>query len=797
MVTPRVAPSVGRMLDKKLRRDLRRQLGALVAITVVVAFGIAAFVGMRSMMRILIDSRADYYAQSRFPEIFAHVRRAPRSIVPHLQSIPGIARLETRPTGDVVVRVPGLTEPATGHFIGIGPTTDASLNRIVMRGGRLPEPEEADAIAISEGFAEANALTLGDTLGAVIGGRWRTLRVVGIGIVAEFIYELRPGDMLPDPRRYGVMWIGRKAAEETFDLESSWNDLAATLTPGASEPAVLAALDAALERYGTLGAYGRGQHGSHLFLDNEIRETRTYAVMLPAIFLGVAAFLINLVLGRVVAQQRDQIGTLKAFGLPIWHLVRHYVLFALAPTLVGSVLGVTLGLWIAEYFSGIYQEFFRFPELGVRVYPQLILAATAIGIVASIIGALSALRRVFRLAPAQSMNPEPPAVFATGIVERLFGRRGSPVTRMIARGVTHRPWRTALGALGVGLGSSVIVLGSFGFDAVDRMRTVLFVGAMNADVSVVFAQPRGPEVLVDLLALPGVREVELGRDAAVRIAKGHRSRQTALIGVENGARLRRVVNTDGSPVTIAPSGISLSAVLGRVLQVVPGDTVDVTFLDGRGRRVSLPVAALVEDLSGTAGYVSADRMAELAGAGEAVTSAELAVDADALPALYAKLTEAPAVQSVMARARMLESFDETIRANFAVTLTVLVVIATALAMGTIYNAGRVTLSERARDLASLRVLGFTRGEAARILFGELAVLAVLGLPVGLAIGVGFAWLTVYSFGTGELFRLPFVIGPRTYLAGVFIPVFAGLMSLWPLKRRVNRLNLIESLKTRE
>jgi putative ABC transport system permease protein len=190
-------------------------------------------------------------------------------------------------------------------------------------------------------------------------------------------------------------------------------------------------------------------------------------------------------------------------------------------------------------------------------------------------------------------------------------------------------------------------------------------------------------------------------------------------------------------------------------------------------------------------------MAALAGAGEAVTSAELAVDDDALPALYAELTEAPAVQSVMARARMLESFDETIRTNFTVTLTVLVVIATALAMGTIYNAGRVALSERARDLASLRVLGFTRGEAARILFGELAVLALLGLPVGIVIGVAFSWLTVQSFGTGELFRLPFVIGPRTYLAGLLIPVFAGLMSLWPLKRRVNRLNLIESLKTRE
>lgn len=788
---------VGRLLDKKLRRDLRRHLGSIVAIAVVVGCGIATFVAMRSMVHVLGDAQRAYYAQARFPQVFAHVRRAPESELRELREIPGIARLQLRPTGEVVLRVPGLEEPATARLIGVRDEGPESLNLVILRAGRLPHGDEIDAVTVSEGFATANGLRVGDTVGAVIGGRWRDLRIVGIGISAEFVYELRPGDMLPDPKRYGVMWIAESAAAQTFGLVGAWNDLAATLAPGANERAVIAALDDRLRRFGTLGAYGRDLHASHRFLTEEIRQNRTFAVMLPLIFLAVAAFLVHLVLGRVVAQQRDQIGTLKAFGLPTWMLARHYVLFALAPVALGSLLGVALGLWLATLMAGLYQDFFRFPSLPTPAYAGVIVTAVLIGASSAIVGALGALQRLLRLPPAEAMRPEPPARYSRGIAERLLGRHGSPLLRMIARGVTHRPWRTALGALGIGLGAAVVVAGTFGFDAVGRMRSILFGAASRADVSVVFAEPRGREVAAELSAQPGVRRVELRREAAVRVAHGHRARQTGLVAVDPEARLRQVVNIDGTPVAIAPSGITLSASLGRVLGAGIGDSVDVEFLDGRQRRVRLVVAGLVEDISGSAAYVDAERMARLVGAGEAVTSADLEVDADAKPALFRRLTEAPAVSSVTDRESLQRSFDETIEKNFLVTLVTLVLLAAALAAGTVYNAGRVTLSERSRDLASLRVLGFTRGEAARILFGELGLLAAMGIPLGLVIGVGFAWATVASFGSGELFRLPLVIGPRTLLAGVAIPVAAGLVSLLPLKHRLDRIDLMESLKIRE
>lgn len=786
------------LLDRKLARDLRTHLGALVAIAVVVACGQAGFLAMRTVASTLEQAQASYYRAVRFPDLFATVRRAPDAVVPALRAIPGIARLEVRPVGDVVVRVPALREPATAHLVGTPPPETAGLNALVVRSGRRPVPGERDAVLLSEGFATANHLGPGDTLGAVIGDRWRTLRVVGTAVTAEFVYELRPGDMLPDPRRYGIVWLDADVAADALGLRGAWNDLSATLAPGADTAAVLAALDRRLDRYGTPGAYARDQHASHRFLTEEIRQNRTFALVLPMIFLGVAAFLVHLVLGRVVAQQREQVGTLAAFGMPAWTFVRHYGRFALVPVTAGTLLGATVGLWFARYLAGVYADFFRFPSLHLAVHPVDFAVAAGIAVAAAGIGALGALRRLLALAPAEAMRPEPPPTFAHGRLERaLTARARRPVPRMLLRNLTHRPWRTALGALGIGLGAAVVVAGTFGFDAVRRMRTVLFAQADRSDVTMVFDESQGAAALSAARAIPGVLAAEAVREVGVRVRHGHRTRRTALVAVDAEAQLRRVVDLHGTAVRIPPGGVALGATLARVLDAEVGDDVDLEFLDGRDRRRTVPITAIVEDLAGLNVYVAREAFPALVGVAEAVSGIALAVDPLRRDAVYDRLTRAPRVRAVVVRSAVRRAFDTTLRQNFVIVLTTLVSFAAALAAGTIYNAGRVALSERGRDLASLRVLGLTRAEVARILFGELAALGAIGLPVGVAIGIGFAAATVAAFGETELFRMPLVIGWRTLTAAVVVPVAAALGALVPLRRRLDRLDLIGVLKTRE
>lgn len=794
----RGSPSVDRLLDRKLGRDLRTLLGPVIAIAVVVACGEAAYVAERTIARLLAQSQAEYYEAVRFPDVFAQVRRAPEAVLPRLRAIAGVDRLEARVTGEVVLRVPGLREPATARIVGLQMPGSGTLNHLVIQAGRRPLPGERDAVIASAGFAGANGIAVGDTLGAVLGDAWRSLRIVGIGTTAEFVYEFRPGDMLPDARRYGILWLDAEAAADALGYAGEWNDLAVTLAPEAQEAAVIAALDVELARYGSLGAYGRSRHASHEFVSGEIREARTFALVLPAIFLGVAAFLVHLVLGRVVTQQRDQIGMLKAYGFPARHLVRHYALVALVPVLAGTLLGAGLGYWFADYMTGMYADFFRFPTLAVRLYPRELLTAAMIAVTAALAGALGALRGLLALPPAEAMRPEAPPAYAHGFVDRLLAvRLRSPAWRMIARSLALRPVRTGLSAFGIGLGAAVVVSGTFGFDAVARMRAVMFEIATRADVTITFQEAQPPHALDALAVLPGVRTVEPVRDAAVRIRHGHRDRMTALSGVTHDATLRHIAQLDATAAAVAPAGITLGGALSRALRAGVGDTVDLEFLDGRQRRVRLEVAKVVEDLSGLGAYAPAEALPLLLGSGPFVTGADLAVDPDSLDALYAELVRAPAVRSVLVRSAIRAAFNETLRRGFVTVLVTLVLFAGALAAGTIYNAGRVTLSERARDLASLRVLGFSRGEVAGMLFGELAALALVGLPVGLLVGAGFAWAVVASLGSSELFRLPLVIGPRTLAAGVLVPVVTGLLATIPLRHRLDRLDLVGVLKTRE
>lgn len=787
-----------RLLDRKLRRDLRTQLGPVVAIAIVAACGVASYVAERTMARILIAAQAEYYEQVRFPDVFAQVRRAPDAALPRLRAIRGVDRLEARATGEVVLRVPGLREPATARIVGSRPPGSGTLNHLVVRAGRLPLVGERDAAVVSEGLARANNLAVGDSLGAVIGDSWRQLRIVGIGTTAEFIYEFRPGDMLPDPEHYGVLWLDAEVAADALGYSGQWNDLSVTLALGADTAAVIAALDAELLRYGSLGAYRRTRHASHQFVEAEIDQNETFALVLPAIFLGVAAFLVNLVLGRIVAQQRDQVGMMKAFGFPSGALMRHYALFALAPIVPGVLLGTVLGLWFASYLAGVYAAFFNFPALGLRLFPTEIVVAALIAAAAALVGSMAALRRLLALPPAQAMRPEAPASYAHGLVDRLIAvRLRSPVWRMIARSLGHQPVRTLLGALGVGLGSAVVIAGTFGFDSVGRMREVLFSLSQTADVTVTFTEARGHDVTDALATMPGVLRVEPVREVAVRLRHRHRDRSTALAGIDPNAELRRIADVDARVHQIASTGLTIGKALARSLHAQVGDSLDVEFLDGRRRQVRLEVRDIVDDIAGLNAYVPADELPRLVGVGELVTGADLRVMPDSVDALYDRLAHAPAVRSVVVRTAARDSFDRTIRQNFMIVLVTLVSFAGVLAAGTIYNAGRVTLSERARDLASLRVLGFTRGEVARMLFGELAILGVMGIPVGLVLGVGFAQLVVSAFGEGELFRMPLVIGPRTLLAGVVLPLVAALLTALPLRRRLDRLDLISVLKTRE
>jgi putative ABC transport system permease protein len=652
-------------------------------------------------------------------------------------------------------------------------------------------------VVVSEGFANANGLKPGDSIGAVLSGRWQQLHVVGVALSPEFVYVIRPGGLFPDDRRYGVLWMDEDEVEGAFGMKGGWNDAALALSPGAVEPDVIARLDRLLEPYGTLGAYGRSLHLSHRFLSDEIEQNRTFATVLPAIFLGVAVFLLHVVLSRIVTTQREQIGMLKAFGVRNAEIARHFVLIALGPVMLGSLAGCGIGSWAAAKFALIYEDFFRIPNAEFTMRPGVLAVAVAIGVAAALAGAMNAVRGVVRIPPAEAMRPESPAQYRRGLADRL-GLAGllSPVARMSLRSLERRPGRAVLSVLGMALGVAVVMAGNFGMDAVAFMREVQFGSVQREDIAVTFTTTRGADAMHELARLPGVLRVEPTRAAEVRLRNEQHSRQVALIGVPPDAQLRRVVDGRGRPVTLPAEGIIVSEALAEILGVRAGDLVRVEMLTGTRAVHDVRVSRTLDDLVGTNAYASADELLRLVETGEAIDGAVLAVDPAALDTIYARIKRTPGVSGASVRGATLKSFDQTVAASFAITLGVMLTFAAALAAGVVYNTLRIALSERGRDFASIRVLGFTKGEVARMLFGEQGTLAALAIPSGFAIGWFFCWLMKRALES-DLFRLPLVIRPGTYALAAGVLVAAALGSAVLVRHRLDRLDLVAVLKTRE
>ena len=786
-----------RPLDRKVLRDLWRMKSQMAAVAAVVAVGVASFVSLWSMYEYLKTSRDVYYREYRFARVFAGLKSAPDRVEDEIRRISGVGTVQTRVVHDVVLDVPGLREPATGRLISVPADGRPELNDIHLRRGRYPRAGARDEALVSEGFVDENRLSVDDTVSAVINGRWQDLRIVGVGISPEYVYEFRGGQVLPDRRRFGILWMNRRVLASAFDMEGAFNDVALTLAPGASEQGVIDRLDRALEGYGGLGAYGRSDQLSHQYLSDEIATNRVTATVVPVIFLGVAAFLVHMVLARLVGNQRTQVGILKAFGYSDMAVGRHYLSLAAVPVMSGGVLGTAFGMWLAVQLAGIYADVYRFPWISYD--PGWTVAAIAVAITgaAAAIGALGAVRRAVGLPPAEAMRPESPETYRPALLERTGpGRLLGIVPRMVARNLERQPGKAALTVIGIALAAGVGVAGRFTFDAVDRIRELQFRVAERGDVTVTFARPRDRSALRSLEHLPGVFRAEPFRTVPADLRSGHRDHRTALMGLPPDGDLRRIVTGDGVIRRLPPDGVLLSTALADRLGVEPGDALEADVLTGERPRLRLTVHGVVDEVVGTNAYMPIGALRRELQEGAVLSGARLEVDPERLDDLYGQLKQSRGIAGVSVREATMQTFEETFARVFAIATTVLVLFATVIAFGIVYNGARVTLSERARELASLRVLGYSRGEVSRILLGEQAVLTAVGIPLGLVVGYLFCWLLRVAY-QAELFRLPLVVSRQTYVLAAGVVIGSALLSGAVVHRRIRHMDLIEALKTRE
>lgn len=784
-------------IDRKLWRDLVATRGQALAICLVIACGLATFVMSLATLDALKRSRDHYYSNYRFADVFCSLKRAPRTLLPRIEAIPGVARAQASVVTGVTLHVEGFPEPVTGQLVSLPERRTPILNDLHLRSGRWIERDRGEAI-VSEAFAKAHGLQLGDSVSAILYGKYQELRLVGIAISPEYIYQVPPGALFPDDKRFGVLWVGYEELAAAFDMEEAFNNLALTLLPEANEPEVIRQLDRLIEPYGGLGAYGREHQVSSRFLDEEIKQLQGMALITPTIFLGVAAFLLHIVLHRLISSQREQIAALKAFGYGNREVGWHYLFFALVIVSVGTVLGIWAGNLLGKAMAGLYGDFYRFPSIDYRLPMPTVGMSLLVSALAGGFAVFHAVRRAATLPPAEAMRPEPPLRFHVSVTERMGLRTWlSPSSRMVLRQLGRRPFKALLSVVGIALSVSVLVIGNFGEDAIDYLMDFQMNQTQRQDITVTFAEPRNTSALQELERMPGVLQVEGFRNTPCRLRVGHREYLLAITGLPPSIQLARILQTDGTPLAPPESdGLVLSAKLAEILEVDPGDPIDVEVLEGPRPSFSTRLAHTIEDYTGLAAYMNQAALHRYLQETRTVSGAHLQIDSQFENSLYRAFKEIPAIAGVSIQSAAKQSFEETFGENMMRMRAFNVMFACIIAFGVIYNNARIALAERQRELATLRVIGFRRLEIAGMLISEMTLLTLLAIPLGWMLGKGFALLLVASAGT-EFFRIPAVIDRGTYTFATLVTLIATALSCIVILRHVKRLDMIEALKCRE
>lgn len=785
------------VLDKKLLRDLRHLWAQALAIALVMACGAATIILAVGSYRSLEETRDAFYDRYRFGSVFASAVRAPTHLKSRIEAISGISGVELRIVEPVLLDVLGMKEPASGLAISIPDHRDAKVNRLYLRKGRLPEPNRGTEVAVIETFAKAHGFVPGDHFSAIINGKKQDLDIVGLVLSPEHIYSIGPGDMVPDPKRFGVFFMSEKVLSGLFNMENSFNDLSATTMRNAGIKQILGDIDDLLKPYGGVGAYDREDQISNAFLDAELEQLRAMASVIPPIFLFVSAFLVNMILSRLITLEREQVGLLKAVGYGNIAIGGHYAKLVIVIAIVGLVFGSGAGFWLGRGLTRLFANFYSFPFLLFKQSLDLYALAAGVTITAALTGAVKSIWAIVVLPPAVAMRPKAPTRYKSFFAGRFNATRFlSQLTTMAFRHMFRRPIRFAMTTFGTSLSVALLVAALFSYDSIDHMIDTIFFQIDRQDATLTFVDDRGQRALHNVVALPGVIKAEPFRTTSVKLRNEHFEVQMPIVGLPKESDLSRILDHNLAPLEPPRKGLVISERVAEKLRLRPGDMVDVELTKKNGRIARLPITGIAQSYVGLTAYMSFDAFNRMMRDGQWISGVRIKVDDHKLDKLYKAVKETPIISSIALQNISRNKFRETIEQNITTMTSVYVALAVIITFGVVYNSARIQLSERARELASLRVFGFTRAEVSRVLMIELAAIVLLAQPLGWSLGYMFAWSVVQGFES-DLYRIPLIINTDTFAWSSITVMIAAVLSALIVRRRVDRLDLIQVLKTRE
>jgi len=781
-----------RVLSRKAIRNLislRAQTGAT---GILVMFGVASLVSTWSAYETLKSARDRYYQSHHLGDVFSEYKSVPSSLARKIRAIPGVDRASFRTSVQGLIR---MGDPAIARFISVPSGHDPEVNRLHLREGRMPLYRSEIEVALHEGFARAYSLHPGDTLSVQIEGSQVRVRIAGIAISPEFVYALGPGIPLSDDRHFAVVWMPDAHLNRLARMTEAFNSLAVTLRDPSQVDAVKAQMDWITRDYGVRAAYGRDRLVSARLVDQEIAQQKASAIITPLVFLGITAFLIHVIFGRLLHLQRPEIATLKALGYSDSSITGHYLGMVALMIYVGAIPGIGMGMFFGGMMARSYARFFRFPVFGFELDVRSVAVGVLIAILSGFLGALLSLQEIARLRPSQAMRAPVPKP-----MKRIFLRGQGHVlsmrSRMVLRNLFSRPLRLFLTVLGISTASSVIILALSWGDITDFMILTQFQKIQHEDLDVTFRNTVASGALQELRNLRGVFEAEGVRRIPVRFRIAGFSKEAVLSAWPDTLRLRKIVAPDLKEVELPPHGVLLSDAFRRRGGIRIGQEVFMDRVDPPFQRLGFRVAGFSGDVIGIGAHLRIPELESRLDEARGINGVLLRIDPHEKEALYSRLKDSPMVASITRKDSLYYGFRHTLAAMIRTGTRLITFFGLGIAFGVVYNTIRVSFSERVREIASLRVLGLEEHEAFRILVSEVGLQLLLALPLGCVLGNGLVHWMMTSVNT-EDFTFPVVVGASSYLYSMALVGLAFVLSVISMRRLSKRESILDSLKMRD
>lgn len=789
-------------LHRKLARDLWQRKGSLITLLVIIAIGVGAYVGTASVWRDLDNARRDYYRNQRLAHFVVDLKRLPQWAVAETRALPGVSELRGRVRQSVLMELPGVQRPIPGAMVSMPQRRRPVLNDVLLRAGSWFSGSNEKEVILDHAFAEAHALRPGDRIKALLLDRQHDLLVVGIAQSPEFIYLIPPdGGFAPDPARYGVLYTSERFLQDSSDLQGAWNQLIGTLHDSSptSVNNMLALLADRLDPFGVTLTTSMRDDPSVRYLEDELAGLEVQSRVMPMLFLGVAALVLNVLLGRLVAQQRTVIGTLRALGYGAAVVTRHYLSYGLAVGLAGGLAGIAMGWWIQAEMIAMYHDFFALPGLAQRMHLDVAITGLGISVLFALAGTWKGVRNAAGMAPADAMRPPAPERGGRILPERIpaLWRRIPFSGKMVLRTVFRNPFRSLVSVLAAAISSALVFTALSMVDALDYLMRYEFERVAHQDFTVALRDPDAVSTETEVVRMPNVAFTEPQLGVVSDLSRGAYRKRTGVMGLPPGGRLYTPLGHDGQPLVIPDAGLVLTRKLAEILHAQPGDSLRLRPLIGRRVEVEAVVSGVTDNFFGLSAYADIRYLSRLLGEAQAANTVLGALQPGTTPdALLDELKKRPTIVGIGERLRAFALLEESFGETMGAMIGVMVFFSGTIAFGSVLNSALVSLSERQREVATLRTLGYRSGQVSGLFVGEGLLLNGAGVVAGLFAGVGLAHLLSLAYST-ELYRFPAVILPGTLLLSALLVVLFVVAAQLILFRMVRRLDWLAVLNVKE